>query len=543
MIPGLVRWLDERTGVPSALRAFLFEEIPASSGWPQVLGSVLLFLFLTQAFTGVLLALNFAPTAGEAYSSLNYILRDVSGGRMIRGLHHWGASMIVVVVAIHMAQVFLYGAYKRPRETTWIVGVVLLLITLAFGLTGYLLPWDNRAYWGTVVSTQIAGQAPVLGGYVQRLMGAENGVGAVTFARFYAAHTLLLPALALSLIGFHVYLVRKHGVTPDPLDVRPKRTFYPSQALKDTAAVFAAFVVLFTLAAAVQAPLDRMADPTDTTSIPRPDWYFLFLFQTLKFFKGAAEPIGSVLLPTIAVAVLFAVPFLDRSGARRIQQRTVAIGIASVALIGWASLTTAAVVTTPKAEANSIPTLASSRWLQLGPEEIAGAGYFRQARCSTCHNLIDGEPKPGPNLAELGTLKSTYQMIAHIRNPAALNPGTRMPRIELTQVQVQALSAFLLKLTPDNADAFSQAPEEAVAGAAVFVSTGCQSCHQVNGSGGTLGPPLNGLAARRSRQWVAQHLRDPKSQTPGTAMPAFQFADRDRDLVIAYLFALPGKQE
>jgi ubiquinol-cytochrome c reductase cytochrome b subunit len=542
MIPGLLRWLDDRTGAPSALHAFLTEEVPASSGWPQVFGSVLLVLFVTQAFTGILLALNFAPTAGEAYTSLNYILRDVAGGRMIRGLHHWGASMIVVVVAVHMAQVFLYGAYKRPRETTWIVGVLLLLITLAFGLTGYLLPWDNRAYWGTVVSTEIAGQAPLLGRYVQRLMGAENGVGAVTFARFYAAHTLLLPALAFSLIGIHVYLVRRHGVAADPSDTRPNRPFFPSQAFKDTAAIFAFFVILFILSAVAQAPLERMADPTDSTYTPRPDWYFLFLFQSLKFFKGAAEPIGSVLLPTLAVGLLFAVPFLDRSQARRIQRRTAAMGIVLVSLMGWASLTAAAVVTTPKPEA-STPALAASRWLQLGPEELAGAGYFRQARCSTCHNLLEGEPKPGPNLAELGALKSSDQMIAHLKNPADLNPGSRMPRINLSDVQVRALTAFLLKLTPDNADAFSQAPTDPLAAAGIFVSSGCDACHKVNGSGGTLGPPLNGVAARHSREWVAQHLRNPRSQTPGTAMPAFPFSDHDRDLLISYLFSLPGRQD
>jgi len=301
-------------------------------------------------------------------------------------------------------------------------------------------------------------------------------------------------------------------------------------------------VILFILSAVAQAPLERMADPTDSTYTPRPDWYFLFLFQSLKFFKGAAEPIGSVLLPTLAVALLFAVPFLDRSQARRIQRRTAAMGIVLVSLMGWASLTAAAVVTTPKPEA-STPALAASRWLQLGPEELAGAGYFRQARCSTCHNLLEGEPKPGPNLAELGALKSSDQMIAHLKNPADLNPGSRMPRINLSDVQVRALTAFLLKLTPDNADAFSQAPTDPLAAAGIFVSSGCDACHKVNGSGGTLGPPLNGVAARHSREWVAQHLRNPRSQTPGTAMPAFPFSDHDRDLLISYLFSLPGRQD
>jgi ubiquinol-cytochrome c reductase cytochrome b subunit len=140
-------WLDHRTGVQTAVRQFLLEEIPASSGWQQVFGSVAVFLFLVQAFTGALLAFNYAPTPGDAYNSLRYILTELTGGRLIRGLHHWGASMMIVVVVLHMVQVFLYGAYKKPREATWMVGVVLMLVTLAYGLTGYLLP-DRPLWWG-----------------------------------------------------------------------------------------------------------------------------------------------------------------------------------------------------------------------------------------------------------------------------------------------------------------------------------------------------------------------------------------------------------
>ena len=153
----------------------------------------MIFLFLVQAFTGSLLAFNYAPTPGDAYNSLRYILTEVTAGRLMRGLHHWGASMMIVIVVLHMVQVFLYGAYKKPRETTWMVGVVLLLLTLAYGLTGYLLPWDNRAYWGTVVTTRIAAQAPLLGPYLTRLLGGDEAIGVVTFARFFGLHVLLLP--------------------------------------------------------------------------------------------------------------------------------------------------------------------------------------------------------------------------------------------------------------------------------------------------------------------------------------------------------------
>src|SRR5216683_1574273 len=162
MLRRVLDWLEDRTGVESAVKHFLYEDIPQSAGWFQVL-------------TGILLAFNYAPTPGDAYNSLRYIVTELTAGRVIRGLHHWGASLMIIVVVLHMMQVFLWGAYKKPRETTWMVGVTLLLVTLAYGLTGYLLPWDNRAYWGTVVTTQIASQAPGAGPYILRLLGSDGG--------------------------------------------------------------------------------------------------------------------------------------------------------------------------------------------------------------------------------------------------------------------------------------------------------------------------------------------------------------------------------
>jgi hypothetical protein len=197
--------------------------------------------------------------------------------------------MMIVVVVMHMLQVFLWAPYKRPREATWMAGVGLLLLTLAYGLTGYLLPWDNRAYWGTVVTTQIASQAPVLGPYLSRLLGGEGAIGVVTFARFYGMHVLLLPPVTTLLIVLHVYLVRKHGVAP-----RAGRRGSAAKKILSAAgvqrhvAIFIAFVILFVMAVVVRIPLERLADPTDTTYIPRPEWYFLFLFQILKSIRRAA---------------------------------------------------------------------------------------------------------------------------------------------------------------------------------------------------------------------------------------------------------------
>jgi ubiquinol-cytochrome c reductase cytochrome b subunit len=533
-------WIDHRTGIQSAVRNFLYEDIPASSGWHQVFGSVAVFLFLTQAFTGALLAFNYAPTPGDAYNSLRYILTELTGGRLIRGLHHWGASMMIVTVVLHMVQVFLWGAYKKPREATWMVGVVLLLLTLAYGLTGYLLPWDNRAYWGTVVTTQIAAQAPIAGPYLSRLLGGEGAVGVVTFARFYGLHVLLLPPATLFLIAVHVYLVRKHGVAPLPGDeALPKKKFYPEQVFKDTLAIFAAFAILFTLAAAVRVPLEQLADPTDTTYIPRPEWYFLFLFQTLKLFTGPLEVIGSVVLPGLAVLALILVPFIDRARMVRVTRRTFAISVVLLALIGWTGLTVAAVKTTPKPAGVAIDYSAPTDWMQLGPQEMAGIGFFRRENCLLCHSL-DGEGgKVGPDLTAQSIHRDAAWMIQHFKRPSAMRPGSSMPPIQLNDSQLNALAAFLLKLNARNASALETAPDFAVEGAIVYQQNHCSACHVVNGSGVQVGPTLNGLSKRETRSWVEKHFLDPQKLSPGSIMPAYKLSNRDLENLTSYLFTLP----
>jgi ubiquinol-cytochrome c reductase cytochrome b subunit len=455
-------WVEHRTGLIGALHHFLYEDIPASSGWQQVFGSVAMFLFMVQAFTGILLAFNYAPTPGEAYDSLRYILTELTAGSLIRGLHHWGASMIIVVVVLHMVQVFLYGAYKKPRETTWMIGVVLLLVTLAYGLTGYLLPWDNRAYWGTTVTTQIAALSPGLGAYLTQLLGAANGVGVVTFARFYAVHVLILPPATILLVVLHVYLVRKHGVAPEPGDeLKPKKRFFPVQVFKDTVAIFLAFALLFALAVAVHVPLEQVADPTDTSYIPRPEWYFLFLFQTLKLFEGPLEVVGAVVLPGLAVLALILAPFLDRGQVVKVTRRFTAIAIVLLAAIGWSALTMAAVKSTPPQE-TAVDFSYPTEWMHLTPDKMA---------TSTLSNI-----------------------------PAFVRQG-----------------------------------------AAVYQTKHCNACHSVNGVGGKIGPPLNGLAKRQSRSWVVDHFADPQKLSPGTSMPPYPLSAQDRDNLTSYLFSLPDR--
>lgn len=539
----ILDWIESRTGLETMVKHFLYEDIPASAGWHQVFGSVALFLFLTQVFTGSMLAFNYAPTPGEAYNSLKYVVTELTGGTLIRGLHHWGASMMIVVVVLHMLQVFLWGAYKKPREATWMAGVVLLLLTLAFGLTGYLLPWDNRAYWGTVVTTQIAGLAPGAGPYVQRLMGAEYGVGVVTFARFYAMHTLLLPLIMVGIIAFHVYLVRKHGVAPAAGDMAPKKKFFPEQVYKDTIAIFVTFVVLFTLAAAVRVPLGRLADPTDTTYIPRPEWYFLFLFQLLKFFEGKMEVVGAVILPNLAIVGLFLVPFIDRSKVIAVSRRTIAMGVVAAAAIGWSALTLAAVKSTPPQKEEDVTVAegaagAPAEWTSLSPEELAGIGYFRAENCASCHAMGSGAAKDGPDLTKTSIKRDGSWMIAHFKSPQSKVPGSNMPAIHLPEAQLNSLAAFLLKLNQQNVNTLMAAPDSAVAGAMVYQQNRCGSCHQVNGVGMKLGPPINGLSKRRDRKWVEGHFAEPQKFSPGTVMPPYRFSPQEMDRITTYLMSL-----
>src|SRR5579863_1026888 len=419
MIRTVLKWFDDRTGLVSAIDYFLEEEIPASAGWHQVFGSVSLFAFLLQVVTGLLMAVNYAPTPGEAWESLRYVVTQVTAGAIIRGLHHWGASLMIIVVVLHMVQVFLWGAYKKPREATWMLGALLLLLTLAYGLTGYLLPWDNRAYWATTVTVHISALAPGAGPYVLRLLGSDGGsIGAVTFARFYAAHVLLLPPLTMLLIALHVYLVRRHGVTPIEADAQlPKKKFYPEQVFKDTVATFLWFAVLVTMAIVVRVPLGHVADPTDTSFIPRPEWYFLFLFQFVKLFDGPLEVVGAVIIPTLAMLVLFLVPFIDRGKVLRIRERTGAIAVVVLAIIGWSGLTARAVATTPPSTESADAGLAQVEpWQQLPADQLAAIGAFRKDNCGNCHVL--GKSGAAPDLTRAVSQRPNDWLLQHFKQPA-----------------------------------------------------------------------------------------------------------------------------
>ena len=209
-------WLEERSGLVGGVRYFLFRNVPADINWMQTLGSATLTAFLVQATTGVILAMYYKPDPNSAYQSIQHITNDVTFGWLVRGMHRWGASVFIILMFFHMARVFLFGAYKYPRELNWIVGVLLLATGMFEGFTGYLLPWDNTAYWATVVGININGTAPFLGPFIAQFLRGGAEIGPDTLARFYALHMLLIPGALFALIGLHLYLVVRLGVSPNP---------------------------------------------------------------------------------------------------------------------------------------------------------------------------------------------------------------------------------------------------------------------------------------------------------------------------------------
>ena len=215
MIAKIANWFDERVGWKVVWEAIFLRKIPKVN-WFYTLGSATLFTAVNQAVTGILLTIYYVPTPDHAYDSVQYITTQIPMGWLIRGLHHWGASAMVVLTVLHMLRVILLGAYKYPREVTWFTGVFLLLVVIGFGFTGYLLPWDQKAYWGSTVGTQIAGAAPVIGDWILRVMRGGPDLSAVTLARFFGVHIWVLPASLILLVAIHMYLIIKIGISAVP---------------------------------------------------------------------------------------------------------------------------------------------------------------------------------------------------------------------------------------------------------------------------------------------------------------------------------------
>jgi len=215
MATRVLNWLEERAGLSAIYKAVLDRKVPKVNWW-YTLGSASLFLALMQAVTGIFLSMYYVPTPEEAYNSIQYIMNDVAFGWLIRGIHHWGATLMVITVFVHMLRVFFYGAYKYPRELTWLTGVILLLVTLGFGFTGYLLPWNQRSYWATAVGTSIVSTVPLVGDFLMRVVRGGEDISFLTLSRFFGVHIWVLPAVLFSVIGIHLYLIIRNGISYVP---------------------------------------------------------------------------------------------------------------------------------------------------------------------------------------------------------------------------------------------------------------------------------------------------------------------------------------
>ncbi len=306
-------WLDQRTGYKALLHEALFENVPGGARWRYVWGSTLTFFFTVQVITGLFLWMSYSPSSQTAWESVYFIQHQMLGGWFLRGLHHFVAQAMTILLVLHLMQVVIDGAYKAPREVNFWFGIVLLLMTLALSLTGYLLPWDQKGFWATAVSTNIIALSPFIGDGAQAVIVGGANYGHHTLTRFFALHAGVIPGMIIAFVVGHVYLFRRHGITPKKPLKKHDEGFWPEQVLRDAVACLAVlFVVVFFVVRYHGAPLSAPADPSEQFAAARPEWYFLFLFQLLKYFPGRTEIIGAIILPTLLMVVLVAMPFIGK---------------------------------------------------------------------------------------------------------------------------------------------------------------------------------------------------------------------------------------
>jgi ubiquinol-cytochrome c reductase cytochrome b subunit len=515
MLTSILDWFDSRTGYRALVAKALHEPLPRGTGWFFTTGSVVTLLVGCQFVTGVGLTMYYVPAPSLAYDSVRYIMTDLPLGWMLRGLHFWGASFLVVAAVVHMMRVFFFGSYKAPREVTWISGVLMLLVVLAFSLSGYLLPWDQKAYWATTVTIAIAGSTPLVGDYVANVLRGGPDLGALTLGRWFSAHVFLLPMTLIALIAAHIALMRKHGISgPLRQSPGPGPQFFPWHVMKDTVMMAAVFASLFTLAALVPAHLDEIANPADASYIPRPEWYFLSLFQMLKYFPGPLEPVATMVIPGVVIGFLFLLPFLDRRegrhpfrGSRRwFTAAFMSLGAAVLALTGLGLA---------DRPVNRDP----NDWGLLSIEGLRLATGQNSA-CARCH-VAGG---PAGDLSSIRLTKDDEWLLAHMADPVAIAPGVRPvdqppPPRAMTRMQAVAVVAFLRR---QYGGATTPVVTHEVATAAQTYAEVCVACHRMSGEGGTVGPDLTYVGRRRDEETLRRLIADPLTAYPDSEMPPFK---------------------
>ena len=443
MASRLYNWLDSRLNLKPVEKTLLDEPIPGGASWIYVFGSATLFLFLTQAITGMFLAVYYAPTPDHAYNSVRFIMEEVLFGSFVRGLHHWGASAIVIMIGLHMLQAFLYGAYKPPREVMWMVGVVLFLIVMAFAFTGYLLPWDQTAYWATQVGINMVGTVPLIGDELARILRGGEMLGALTLSRFFAVHVLFLPAILITGIALHLFILRRVGPAGPWTDERSalkSEAFYPRQVFMDAVVMLGIFLILASLAAGIPLPLTDKADPSDTSFVPVPEWYFLFYYELLKYVHGPLEPLATWVLPLVFIALLLFWPFIDRNPARNPTRRPAVILSGGVFLLIVFSLLGISLK-----NLYAVP--------RVDPAIAHGKAIYAQFGCAGCHRLHGEGAAVAPDLSYVADRRPDREWhLRHFRDPQSVSPGSFMPKFPLSEQQLNDLTAYMLTLKRMDSD-------------------------------------------------------------------------------------------
>jgi ubiquinol-cytochrome c reductase cytochrome b subunit len=469
-----LHWLDQRTGWRGILRTALDEPIPGGARLAYIFGSGLLFLFISQVVTGVFLAMYYVPSADHAHTTVAYITKLVTSGSLLRSIHAYGASGIIILVLLHIGQTFLYGSFKGRRELLWMSGCVLLLLMLGMAFTGYLLPWDQKAYFATAIGTNIASEVPLIGGWLKRIVRGGDEMGTLTISRFYVAHVFLLPALLFAFIGSHVFLFRKAGpagpISEDPVTpTQPTEPFYPRQVVMDVGFTLLLIVALWVFAHFHPVELGPEANPADTQYLPRPEWYYRGAFQWLKYWQGPLSILGMLIIPALVGSLLFFTPLLDRNVERRPWKRPLAVGAFAGILVGIATLTglsyhddaldhsVAAQIAKQQVETReymqspfepeaAASTLAATNVALANPAAAKGKEIFEQQSCNACHGDGGIGTAAAPKLIGIGVKYPIEKIRSMLISPTPAMTAGGMPTPQLNQADMDALLAYLESL-------------------------------------------------------------------------------------------------
>jgi ubiquinol-cytochrome c reductase cytochrome b subunit len=462
--------LDDRLGIKKNLLPLMHHPVPPRTGWWYVFGSATLFTFILQVVTGTVLATIYVPSTAHAYDSIVFITKTAFLGHLVRGLHFWGGSAMILFIGIHSIRVYLMGSYKYPREANWLTGAVLMVLVLGMGFSGQLLPWDQNAIWSVIVGAEQAAKVPIVGRALARwILGGET-LGGLTLSRFYAAHVFFFPGLIFLVLGLHLYLVIHNGISEPPKAGRPVDPkhyrawyehmiktegvpFWPDVAWRDVMFGFSIMATIFLLAWLVGPPqLQKVPDPTIIKASPQPYWYFLWFFSVLAMSPHAGETFLIIATPSVFFIVMFLLPFIAHKGERSPKRRpwAIALVIMSVIIIGvfWRKAETHPWV--PDFTAQYLPqtVVASS-----DPAVVRGALLFHERGCEYCHYISGYGGHRGPDLTDIGDRLTRQQMTLFI-----MNGGYNMPPFAgvLKSDETDDLLAFLRSRT---ASAATQALE------------------------------------------------------------------------------------